>query len=143
MAEALPEKLKLEIVTPDRLLFSGEVDEVTVPGADGYLGILPGHAPLLSELRIGVISFRQGEQHFRFFCTWGFLEVLPDQVSVLTEGAQAPDQIDSQQARADKEQAEETLRSRDPKTDFAAAADLLQSAQTRLGLLEDKRPNPV
>jgi len=58
----LAEKIELEIVTPEQLLFSGEVDEVVVPGSQGYLGILPGHAPLLSELQIGVISYRQESQ---------------------------------------------------------------------------------
>jgi len=64
--------MELEIVTPEQLLFSGEVDEVVVPGSEGYLGILPGHAPLLSELQIGVISYRRESQEYKVFCGWGF-----------------------------------------------------------------------
>jgi F-type H+-transporting ATPase subunit epsilon len=128
----LPNKIQLEIVTPDRLLFVGEVDAVTVPGAEGYLGILPGHAPLLSELRIGVISFRRGMRESRLFCGWGFVEVLSDQVSVLAESAQAPEDIDVDKARADKEEAERLLRSKSPDTDYAGAMTRLEAATTRL-----------
>jgi F-type H+-transporting ATPase subunit epsilon len=128
----LPNKIYLEIVTPDRLLFSGEVDAVTVPGAEGYLGILPGHAPLLSELRLGVISFRRGLRESRFFCAWGFVEVLPDRVSVLAESALAPDDIDVPKARADKEEAERLIRSKSPDTDYPAALAMLEAATTQL-----------
>ena len=74
MAEKLPEKLNLEIVTPARQIFQGEVDEVSIPGLNGYLGILPGHAALLTELKFGVISCRKGSEKSRFFCGWGFAE---------------------------------------------------------------------
>ena len=122
----------LEIVTPDRLLFSGEVEEVMVPGVEGYLGILPGHAPLLSELKIGVISYQQGGEETRLFCSWGFVEILPERISVLAEVVQRPDEIDVQQAQEDRKQAEELLRSKDASTDYGEAVLTLESAVTRL-----------
>ncbi|HEY3132290.1 MAG TPA: F0F1 ATP synthase subunit epsilon [Acidobacteriota bacterium] len=128
----LPENIKLEIVTPDRLYFSGEVDEVSVPGVEGYLGILPGHAPLLSELKIGEIMYRQGELRTYLFCSWGFVEVLPDRVSVLAEAAQHPEEIDVARAQEEKEQAEQQLKSKDPDTDFEGARIALESATARL-----------
>lgn len=133
---ALPEALQLEIVAPDRLVFSGEVGEVTIPGAEGYLGILPGHAPLLSELKTGVISYPEGEDRVQLFCSSGFAEVLPDRVIVLAEQVASPEEIDASQARADKEKAQEMLRSRDPGTDYQAALILLDQASTRLQLVE-------
>ena len=105
-----------------------------MPGAEGYLGILPGHAPLLSELRIGVISYRQGSQESHLFCSWGFAEVLPNRVSVLAEVAKSPDQIDVKQARAERDEAEKLLQSLDEDIDYAQAMDALQQAQVQLDL---------
>ena len=136
---SLPDKIQLEIVTPERLFFSGEVDEVNVPGAEGYLGVLPGHAPLLSELRIGVITYRQGNQKSHLFCSWGFAEVLPDRVSVLAEVAESPDQIDVERARANRDEAEKLLRSLDENVDYAQIMDALQQAEVQLELAEKKR----
>ena len=132
MPTGLPSKIHLEIVTPDSLLFSGEVDEVVVPGKEGALGILPGHAPLLSELKIGVLHYRIGYQKTRLCCGWGFVEVLPDQVAVLAEIAEPPEDIDVEKARKDKARAEELLRSKDPNTDYEAALELLEHSVTRL-----------
>lgn len=137
MAETLPKEIRLEIVTPDRLLFSGEVEEVMVPGVRGYLGILPGHAPLLSELKIGVIFYRQAGQQSRLFCSWGFVEILPDHVSVLAEVVERPEEIDVEAAREDKEQAEQLLRSKDPSTDYKEAVLSLEKAVTRLGVAQN------
>ena len=133
---ALPEAFQLEIVAPDRLVFSGEVGEVTIPGAEGYLSILPGHAPLLSELKAGVISYPEGEDRARFFCSSGFAEVLPDRVIVLAEEVESPEEIDGAQARADREKAQQLLRSRDPGTDYQAALTLLEQASARLQLVD-------
>ncbi len=133
---ALPEAIQLEIVAPDRLVFSGEVQEVTIPGAEGYLGILPGHAPLLSELKTGIISYPEGEDRARFFCSSGFAEVLPDRVIVLAEEVESPEEIDGAQARADREKAQQLLRSRDPGTDYGAALTLLAQASARLELVD-------
>ena len=105
---ALPEAIQLEIVAPDRLVFSGEVQEVTIPGAEGYLGILPGHAPLLSELKTGIISYPEDGDRVQLFCSSGFAEVLPDRVIVLAEEVESPEMIDGAQARADRERGRAT-----------------------------------
>ncbi len=132
MVEQLPGKLQLEIVTPTRQLFVGEVDEVTVPGLEGYLGILPGHAPLLSELKVGVLSFRVGSERTRLYCGWGFVEVLPGQVSVLAEHAEMPNEIDVTRAGEAKVEAEARLHSKAADTDYREAMNLWESAVARL-----------
>src|SRR5258708_6301090 len=82
---ALPTKLKLEIVTPARALLAEEVDEVVVPGSEGYFGVLPGHTPLLSMLKVGELWFRQGQEKHYLAVAFGFVEVLPDRVTVLAD----------------------------------------------------------
>ena len=136
MAERLPEKIELEIVTPERQFFAGSVDEVTVPGINGYLGILPGHAPLLSELKNGVISIRSGGDRLSFFCGWGFVEVLPDRVSVLAEVAQDATQIDSELARSDKQKAESLFKSGAGSVEGPDPLELWESAVARLEVSE-------
>ncbi len=86
---AIPAKLLLEIVTPDRAVVREEVDEVQVPGAEGYLGVLPGHAPLLAMLKVGELWYRIGQQKQQVPIAGGFVEVLPDRVTVLAEVAQS------------------------------------------------------
>ena len=129
--------IKLEIVVPDRLVFSGEVDEITLPGAGGYLGILPQHAPLLSELQVGILSYRIGSEVTRLFCRAGFAEVLSDKVTVLADTALTSEEIDADQARQDKENAEKILASNDLDTDYEEAMHLLEQAEVRLQLLVD------
>ncbi|MFB3905296.1 MAG: F0F1 ATP synthase subunit epsilon [Acidobacteriota bacterium] len=132
MPEPLPKSIHLEIVTPDRFFFRGEVEGVTVPAVTGYLGILPGHAPLLSELRVGIITYRTTADEVRLFCSWGFVEVLPDRVSVLAEIIEKPEEIDVPRARQKKEEAEKLLRSKSPDVDYAQAMISLEKATTRL-----------
>lgn len=136
MANGLPDQIELEVVTPERLLFSGTVKEVTLPGIRGYLGILPGHAPLLSELQVGVISYRQEDRTDYLFCSWGFVEVLPNRVSILAEAAEPPDRIDVEEARAEKERAERLLRSEDPETNYAEAMEIWRVAAAKLEVVE-------
>src|SRR5437667_5352478 len=109
MDSLLPDKLQLEIVTPDRLLLKAEVDELQIPGKNGYLGILPGHAPLISELQIGEISYRQDEAVHYLSVAWGCCEVLPDRVIVLAETAEQAEEIDVNRALAAKERAGKRL----------------------------------
>lgn len=132
MAERLAESIQLEIVTPEKQFFYGEVDAVTVPGINGYMGILPGHAALLSELKIGIITVRRGSFEQRFFCSWGFVEVLADQVSVLAEQVEGASEIDREKARADKERADLLMKSKDPGIDFIAALELWEKSVARL-----------
>src|SRR6476619_3220477 len=82
---ALPTKLTLEIVTPDRALLREEVDEVVVPGSQGEFGVLPGHTPLLSTLKIGELWYRRGQEKHYLASAFGFVEVLPDRVTVLAQ----------------------------------------------------------
>lgn len=131
----LPTKIDLEIVTPETLIFSGEVQEVVVPGLDGALGILPGHAPMLSELGIGVLSFRSGGEETHFYCCDGFVEVLGSRVSVLAETILAPRQIDASEAEADRQKAHADLRSTRAGTDYEGASLLLRQAEARLETL--------
>jgi F-type H+-transporting ATPase subunit epsilon len=128
----MAETVQLEIVTPERKILSGAATEITVPGKNGYMGVLPSHAPLISELAVGEISFRDpsGRSH-SLSCAWGFVEVLPDKVTILAESAERPDEIDVERARKAKERAEQVLRSGSPEEQLAAAADLLR-ANTRL-----------
>jgi F-type H+-transporting ATPase subunit epsilon len=129
---ALPEHLHLEIVTPERQLFSGPVDEVTVPSSQGYLGILPGHAPLLAELGIGDIRYKIGDRAEYVFCSWGFLEVLQERVVVLAQTAEPASEIDLNRAEQAKSRAEKRLASKDPTLDFARAELALLKAISRV-----------
>jgi F-type H+-transporting ATPase subunit epsilon len=106
---ALPTKLLLEIVTPDRALVREEVDEVVVPAFDGYLGVLPGHTPLLATLKVGELWYRQGQEKHYLAVAFGFLEVLPDHVTVLAQVSERPEEIDVQRAERAKQRAEERL----------------------------------
>ncbi len=103
-------KLRLKVVTPVRTVVEAEVDEVTLPGALGALGILPGHAPLLASLRIGELSYRQGMRERFLALQWGFTEVAADVVTVLAEVAERPEEIDVQAAEADRRAAEAALK---------------------------------
>jgi F-type H+-transporting ATPase subunit epsilon len=129
---ALPEKIHLEIVTPEKQLFSGAVDSVTVPSSTGYLGILPGHAPLLAELGIGEISYKLGDRTDYLFCSWGFVEVLPDRVVLLAQTAEAASDIDVKRAQEAKSRAERILSSKDPNMDYRRAELALLRAISRL-----------
>jgi F-type H+-transporting ATPase subunit epsilon len=106
---ALPTKLLLEIVTPDRALVREEIDEVVVPAFDGYLGVLPGHTPLLATLKVGELWYRQGQEKHYLAVAFGFLEVLPDHVTVLAQVSERPEEIDVQRAERAKQRAEERL----------------------------------
>ena len=133
---ALPEKIHLEIVTPEKQLFSGAVDSVTVPSTTGYLGILPGHAPLLAELGVGEVSYKIGDRTDFLFCSWGFVEVLPDRVVVLAQEAEMASDIDIKRAEEAKMRAEKLLASRDSNIDFDRAQLALLQAISRLGAVK-------
>ncbi len=113
---ALPTKLTLEVVTPDRALVREEIDEVQVPGSEGYLGILPGHTPLLATLKVGELWFRKGQEHQYLAIVGGFVEVLADRVTVLAQIAERAHEIDVGRAEAARKRAEERLAR--PSADF-------------------------
>ncbi len=107
-------------------------EEIQIPGKDGYLGVLPGHAPLITELAVGEITFRGNSSEQRLAVAWGFAEVLPDKVTILAETAERPSEIDVERARKAKERAEQLLTSGDTTVDVDRALDALHRAETRL-----------
>jgi F-type H+-transporting ATPase subunit epsilon len=111
---ALPTKLTLEIVTPDRALLREEVDEVVVPGSQGEFGVLPGHTPLLSTLKIGELWYRQGQEKHYLAIAFGFVEVLPDRITVLAQVGERAQEIDVQRAERAKQRAEQRLAQAQP-----------------------------
>lgn len=128
----LPESLTLEVVTPERQLVRQTVSEVQLPGRAGYLGILPGHAPLITELGIGELSYRAGQDTRFATVIQGFAEVLPDRVIVLAEIAERAEEIDVARARTARERAEKRLAASDGNTDWDRAAVALERALVRL-----------
>ena len=127
--------IALEIVTPDRRVFTENVDEVVLPGTEVYLGVLPGHAPLLTRLDTGRISYRIAGKTGYLAVSGGFAEVLRDRVSVLAEICERADEIDLDRAREKKRQAEELLKSTDPSDEaFRAAQQSFRKALIRLEL---------
>ncbi|HXH27868.1 MAG TPA: F0F1 ATP synthase subunit epsilon, partial [Candidatus Polarisedimenticolia bacterium] len=128
----LPEALHLDIVTPERRLVSEVVDEVVLPGVLGSLGVLPGHAPLLTTLGIGEVMFRRGPVRHYLAVAWGFAEVLPDRVSLLAEIAERAEEIDRDRAERARERALGHMKGGDPDTDFRRAQVALQKALIRL-----------
>ena len=106
--------------------------EVQIPGKNGYLGIMPGHAPLITELAVGEITFRENSTEQRLAVAWGFAEVLPNKVTILAESAERPSEIDVERARQAKERAEQRLTSGDPSVDVERALDALHRAEARL-----------
>ena len=106
---ALPSHLQLHIVSADRSLANERVDEVEIPGADGYFGVLPGHTPLLALLGAGELWYRQGAEKHYLLLAFGFAEVQPDRVTILAEIAERADEIDVARAEAAKKRAEERM----------------------------------
>jgi F-type H+-transporting ATPase subunit epsilon len=128
----MPDTFQLEIVTPEKLVVKDQAEEMQIPGKNGYLGILPGHAPLITELSVGEISYRQGAQTHFLAVAWGFAEVLPDRVTILAETAERADEIDVQRAQEAKQRAEARLQGGKTETDYDRAQSSLQRAETRL-----------
>jgi F-type H+-transporting ATPase subunit epsilon len=129
---------QLEIVTPAKLMVKDAAEEAQIPGLKGYLGILPGHAPLITELAVGVITYKASGATHTLSVAWGFAEVLPDKVTILAEAAERPQEIDVARAQEAKNRAEALLKSNDPKVDYARAEDALQRAETRLSVAKEK-----
>ncbi len=105
----MAETIQLEIVTPERQVVDDVAEEVTIPGKSGYLGVLPGHAPLITELAVGQISYKTAGQVKRLAVAWGFAEVLPEKVTILAETAEKSEEIDVARAEAAKQRAETEL----------------------------------
>ena len=135
----MTETLQLEIVTPEKRVVTTAVEEIQIPGKNGYLGIMPEHAPLITELAIGEITFRDNMTEERLAVAWGFAEVLPNKVTILAETAERPREIDVERARKAKERAEQRLVSGDTSVDVERALDALQRAETRLDVAAKAR----
>ena len=130
----LPDAFELVVVTPERQLLRESVVEAQLPGAGGCLGILPGHAPLMTELGIGELTYRAvaGKETVHLAVTRGFAEVLGDRVTVLAEIAERPEEIDVARAEAAKARAEKRLAAQAPEIDWDRASVSLQRALIRL-----------
>jgi F-type H+-transporting ATPase subunit epsilon len=128
----MTDTFKLEIVTPEKKVVDTAAEEVQIPGKNGYLGVLPGHAPLITELAVGEITFRENSSEQRLAVAWGFAEVLPNKVTILAETAERPSEIDVERARKAKERAEQRLTSGDTNVDVERSLEALHKAETRL-----------
>lgn len=129
---ALPTKLTLEIVTPERALVSEQVDEVQLPGAEGYFGVLPGHTPMLATLQVGELWYRIGQDKHYLAVAFGFVEVLPDRVTVLAQIAERPEDIDVPRAESAKKRAEERIAKPQLDVDFERARIAMMKSLIRL-----------
>ena len=134
----MAETFQLEIVTPEKKVVETAAEKVQIPGKNGYLGILPGHAPLITELSVGEITYRENSTEQKLAVAWGFAEVLPTKVTILAETAERPTEIDVERARKAKERAEQRLASGDTSVDVDRALDALHRAETRLEVASGK-----
>lgn len=131
-------KLLLEIVTPQGLIFSEEVDEVTATGSEGEFGVLPGHVPFVTTLRVGMLTCKTGNEMKIFFVNWGYAEVGHDRVMILADSAERSDEIDIERAKAAMKRAEERLKKAE-EIDFRRAETALERAATRMQIAEVRR----
>ncbi len=135
----LPEKLTLQIVTPERLVLSETVDEVVLPSVEGYMGVRPGHAPLLAELDVGEISYRTAAGERYLAVSGGFAEVLQGGVSILAETAELAEEIDIERAQRSRERAETLLKTRLSGQELLRAELRLEKAIGRIRVRERAR----
>ncbi len=127
----MADTLDIEIVTPERLLVSDKATEVQVPGLSGYLGVLPGHAPLITELRSGEFAYRKPDGSVeRIALHWGFAEILPDKVTVLAVRAEKAREIDVEAAKRELQGAEQQLQN--PEADREQALRMIERANTQI-----------
>lgn len=128
---ALPTSIELQIVTPDKLLVREQVDEVEIPGSEGYFGVLPGHTPMLASLAVGEMWYRKGQEKTYLSLAFGFAEVLPDRVTILAQIAERAEDIDPARAEEAKKRAEARLQQAKD-VDYERARAALQKAVVRL-----------
>ena len=137
-SQPMPDTFQLEIVTPEKMVVRDSAEELQIPGRNGYVGILPHHAPLITELGAGEISYRSDGQTHRFSVAWGFAEVLPDRVTVLAETVERAGEINIFRAQDDLKQAEESLKSANTEEASAAANAKMSRAQARIEVAQKK-----
>jgi len=129
---ALPTHLELHIVMPDRMILQDHVDEVEIPGSEGYFGVLPGHTPLLASLAVGELWYRKGHEKYYLSIAFGFAEVLPDRVTILARLAERGEDIDPERAAAARKRAEERMQQLRTEVDYDRARVALMKSLTRL-----------
>src|SRR6202021_2666738 len=135
----MPDTFQLEIVTPEKKVVDTAAEEVQIPGKNGYLGVLPGHAPLITELAVGEITYCENSQESRLAVAWGFAEVLPDKVTILAETAERAEDIDARRAQEAKQRAESNLATSNTEEQFHRVAGDLKRADTRLEVAARKK----
>ena len=128
--------IKLIVVTPEREVVREEVEELQVPGSEGYFGVLPGHAPLFSELKVGELAYRKGTRWTFLAVAWGFAEVQPDQVRILAETAERAQEIDLERAQRARQRAEELIARGGEDVDYNKALVALERALIRIQVSE-------
>jgi len=128
----IPSHLTLEIVTPDELLLHETVDEVEIPGAEGYFGVLPGHTPLLATLQVGELWYRKGSERHFLSIAFGFAEVLPDRVTILAQIGEKAETIDIDRAETEKKRAQDALAAAKTEFDLEMARISMLKALVRL-----------
>ncbi len=128
----MADTFELEIVTPEKLVVRDVAEEIQIPARNGYIGVLPGHAPLITELDVGEITYRNAGTTAILSVAWGFAEVLPAKVTILAESAEKPEEIDVARAQEAKKRAEERLQGGQSGIDYERANDALRRAETRL-----------
>ena len=135
----MADKLQLEVVTPERRVVAESVDAVNVPGLNGELGILAGHTPLISQLKTGVLTYTQGGTTHQLHVSGGFVEVKDDNVSVLAEVAERPEEIDAARAKVQRERVEKQLHAwTGAEEDFEKARAKLERSMVRLQLASNR-----
>src|SRR5579859_2967615 len=134
----MAQSLTLRVVTPERMVVETTAEELQIPGKKGYLGILPGHAPLITELAVGEITYRSGQETGRVAVAWGFAEVLPDKVTILAETAEKAEDIDVARAQRARDRAQERLTKATQDLDYSRCQVALQRAETRLAVAGNK-----
>src|SRR6266566_5810632 len=134
--------INLVIVTPEREVVREDVEELEIPGSEGYFGVLPGHAPLFSELKVGEVAYRKATRWTFLAVAWGFVEVQPDQVRILAETAERAHEIDVDRAMRAKERAEEMISRGGEDVDYNKALVALERALIRIQVSQ-KSHHPV
>jgi F-type H+-transporting ATPase subunit epsilon len=128
----MSKKITMEVVTPERVVIREQVDSLVVPAAQGYMGVLPGHAPIVAQLAIGVLSYKMDGKEYTAATSGGFMEVANDKAVLLTDTAELAEEIDVERALRSKERAEERLTKRPPDLDVVRAEAALRRAMARL-----------
>ena len=135
----MEEKLRLEVITPYGVVFSDDVDEVVASGSEGEFGVLRGHMPLITTLKIGMLTYRKGAETGYLFVNWGYAQVEADRMLVLADSAEKAEDIDVERAQAAKRRAEERLRQPE-NIDVARATAALERAVMRIQVAEKRTP---